>query len=677
MAYGLSDPEDVKWFERIVEDYVQRVMQKKKYPDTLSRKGGMGNGETEQFYVFVQAGILFPDNPHAKQWLDRGVDWTRQVIDGYWPEGSGIECPRYHAWTQFMLCRYLPAIYRNTGINLFTRPGMKRGMEWWLRFISPPVLPGKNPYTEPAWGDTGYGTDFSMFPVVANYLRDADPDYSRRLMGRRRRTGKPLTAGWDLPLVLPQIIDLSLPGDPATPSAPVTSTYSPYYGHATMRSESGDANELYLTLKCGAVPNGHCNADQGSIELFAFGHPMVLDAEAGVYGPPIVWNRSTLAHNTVMFNCRNSDALADGKFQAFGAAAVADYATVAWMWPQTTARHIVMVKPDYVVIWDQAPPAGNVAEWLLHVPAKNIEWQPHKVVAHTYYDGLDMDIHFLLPAANLPAPTIPIESLTGKWMTRSCMASQAAPPAGPAPYTLQGEGAQGPWQQGGKSEPASIWGPPYTKFFSVRAPEANGAFLTVLHPRKLGATAELKPELVGSSSSEVSLRIKCGGRLDTITINNQGATITKGGQPTVRFARTFPQSGIAGPARFILSQDNATETLTRSLTTDGAVEVCIGTLVLGVDNAIPATAPVIVRPSGTLDLGGHSTTIEKLVMDCGAIVGAGMLSCDSIDWYGGTISPETRIACRGKFRKFAGGLTRLPANISCAGGLCIEGRTGK
>jgi len=211
----------------------------------------------------------------------------------------------------------------------------------------------------------------------------------------------------------------------------------------------------------------------------------------------------------------------------------------------------------------------------------------------------------------------------------------------------------------------------------VRAPDGSGAFLTVLHPRKVGVTAELKPELISSSRTEVSLRVNCGGRVDTIKMDEKGATVTKGGQPTVQFARTFPRSGLAGPARFVLSQDNTTSTLTRPLATDGAVEVCIGTLVLGVDNAIPATTPVIVRPSGTLDLGGRSVTVGKLVVDCGTIVGPGTLTCGSVEWYGGRVSPEAKIVCTGAFRKLAGSMTRLPANISCAGGMIAEGGAGK
>jgi hypothetical protein len=44
----------------------------------------------------------------------------------------------------------------------------------------------------------------------------------------------------------------------------------------------------------------------------------------------------------------------------------------------------------------------------------------------------------------------------------------------------------------------------------------------------------------------------------------------------------------------------------------------------------------------------------------------------SVDWYGGQVSPDAKIVCTGKFRKFFGSISELPPNISCAGGLSVE-----
>jgi hypothetical protein len=39
--------------------------------------------------------------------------------------------------------------------------------------------------------------------------------------------------------------------------------------------------------------------------------------------------------------------------------------------------------------------------------------------------------------------------------------------------------------------------------------------------------------------------------------------------------------------------------------------------------------------------------------------------------YGGTVSPESKIVCTGRFRKFAVNLGSLPANIACAAGITL------
>ena len=86
----------------------------------------------------------------------------------------------------------------------------------------------------------------------------------------------------------------------------------------------------------------------------------------------------------------------------------------------------------------------------------------------------------------------------------------------------------------------------------------------------------------------------------------------------------------------------------------------------------PATAPVTIRASGVLDLKGHQDSVAALTMDCGNITGAGTLTCTSLDWYGGSLSLESKIVVNGPFRKHAGSLTALPANISCSGPVSMD-----
>jgi len=664
MAYGMTSEADYKWLEGKVATYINKQFQISRYSDTLSRKGGMGNGDMEQFYPMLQAAVLFPDHPDAPRWLDRSVDWIKQCARGYWIDGVGLESDRYVGTVTSELSNTLPMIEHCTGINLYRSPELRAGLEWWFRYLSPPV-----PYTLPAWGDADVGFNLeNHVPYIKEYAK-FDPDFSRRIAGWWRKSGGKVSDGWMNPLILPQTVDVTLPGSPENTSAPATSTYSPTFGQATLRSESNDANELFLTVKCGRGPNGHCHDDQGGIELYGLGEMLLTETYCGPYDYGMDWSRTSRAHNTVVYENRNTDGTKSGEFLGWGASNVADYCAVSWRGPDTS-RNIVMVKPDYVVIWDHAA-SGNFSDYWMHAKASKLDWQPHTVGVDMKSGKVSVDVHFLLPSYPLPKPTVKSEPITENGTTVEWLANLVPEPKTAGPYTREGLGLQAfSWQN--KNPPPDSPNTKFIKYFSVRSATPGGDFLTILHPRKVGVTPALQPQLVSASATNVVVKVNFNGRVDTIKIDDKGATVAKGGETPVQFARTYPWSGVSGPARFVLCRDNAVETLNKPLTTTGAVELIIGKLVLGADNVLPSSAPLIVRPCGVLELGGHNVTVDKLVVDCGTITGPGTITCNAVDWYGGVVAPETKIVCAGKFRKFAGTMERLPDNITCATGLTVE-----
>ena len=664
MAYGLTSAADYQWLEKKVATYINKQFLVDRFADTLSRHG-MGNGDVEQYYPMLQAAILFPDHPDAPRWLDRSVDWIKQCVRGYWIDGVGLESDRYVGTVLAELSNCMPMIEHATGLNLYQSPELRAGLEWWFRYLSPPV-----PYTLPAWGDADVAFNLENHVPYIREFAKFDPDFSRRMAGWWRISGGKVSDGWMNPLIAPQTVDITLPGSTEHPSAPVTSTYSPTFGQATLRSESGDANELFLTIKCGRGPNGHCHDDQGSIELYGLGEMLLTETYCGPYDYGMDWSRTSRAHNTVVYDNRNTDGTKSGQFLGWGASTVADYCAVSWRGPDTS-RNVVMVKPDYVVIWDHAA-AGNFADYWMHAKAAKLDWQLHKVGVAMKSGDANVDVHFLLPSYPLPTPTLKSEPITGNGTTTHWLASRFPEPATAGAYTREGLGLQAfSWQN--KNPPPESPKTKFVKYFSVRSARAGSDFLTVLHPRKTGVTPELKPELVSASATNVVVKVNFNGRVDTIEISDKGATIAKGGEMPVQFARTYPWSGVSGPARFVLCRDHAVETLNKPLATTGAVELIIGKLVLGADNVLASSAPLIVRPCGELELGGHNVTVDKLVVDCGTITGGGTITCNAVDWYGGTVSPATKIICTGKFRKFAGSLERLPDNITCATGLTVIG----
>lgn len=634
------------------------------------------NGALEEMIALGSAALNFPDHPDAQIWIDRSVDLITQQLNAYYePDGPALESPNYHQWELSLLARFLSALRRCTDADLLDHPGLRNALEWLIRFSTPPHAVGNSSYTIPAWGDTWYSRYYQDLPAYAAAYQDSDPDFSMRLMHWWRKVGSQVNTGWDFPTVYPQLIDPRLPD---APPAPFASTYSPRRGQATLRAETGGPDEFFATFACGQNGVSHHNTDHSQIELFAFGVPLALDSAGGPYdtGSPTStmksWNRQTMAHNVVRCVVPEPSNLRDmsGQFQAFGSSAIADYVVGQTPYGPTSIRHMVMMKGEYLVVWDQIT-AATYSEWFFHTPAQSLEWQAHKVVSHTAWN-VDLDIHFLLPAAALPAPTVASSNISVDYTTRNALASEAPVPTTAKLYTGQGEGRFGNWTDPADTVPGNDnWDLKWLKYLFVRSPSADGDYLTVMQPRKVGVTPALTTTLVSSSATGVSLTVNYNGRVDEITIDTNGATVTKGGE-TVQFAKAVPQSGVSGAARYVLS-NNTTTTLTNALTTTGAVDVVTGTLALGNSDLIPDIAPLIIRPGGTLDLQNSNEGVSKLTMDCGRVIGSGTLNVGSIDWFGGTVSAN--LVCSGAFTK-KGGATWSPSPfITYAGDTIIESGT--
>ena len=330
---------------------------------------------------------------------------------------------------------------------------------------------------------------------------------------------------------------------------------------------------------------------------------------------------------------------------------------------------MVMMKGDYLVVWDETS-ASNYADWFFHTPGDaTLEWQPHKVISHTP-QNVDLDIHFVLPSAALPAPTFTgtnfVSSDSGA--IANPLASAASDPGVAGMFTMQGDARFGAPDAG--RNPFSFQ---RLKYFSVRNdPSGTGDFLTVLHPRKVGVTPAITTELVSSSASGATLRVTYNGRVDTIAFTSTGATVTKGAEPPVQFSKTWPQSGVAGAAGFVKADFHTAPvtTLTNALATTGPVEVHTGELALGANHRIPDSAPLMVKPGGTFNTATFTETVGKLIMNGGVLKGSGTLTASSIEWWGGILTAPVNAS--GNFVKKGGTDWSRPANLTYSGDTIIE-----
>lgn len=637
---------------------------------------GVNNGNLwlENVIALGFTALNFPDESDAQMWITQAVAYMDYEIGAEFLDGAARESPRYHDWEMLHLSNFLTALKRRTGVDRYDNPALKQAIEWYARFASPPLSVANSQPIIPAWGDATYsetaGKQFYSPALFAPAYATRDPYFSARLMYWWKRAGSPDYTQQAFRLTNPQILDPRLPD---SPQAARTSFYSPALGEAVLRIGSEDPDEMTATFICGPPGISHENSDNGHIDLFAFGVPLALDSMSGPYDASNdTWNSRVMAHNTVSFQGQDptGNETPNGTFNAFGSSDIADYVVGNTKYGTTSVRHVVFVKPDYLVVWDQCA-AKNYSDFWMHTPAQSLEWQSHKVISHTPWN-VDLDVDFLLPSDSIPQPTIPAANPTSDYTTRNTVASAATDPGAPALYTTQGEGRFGEWTN---PDDNSLGRNPFTfkrqTFFTVRAPAANGHYLTVWHPRKVGVTPALTTTLLSATSTSVTLTVDFNGRTDTIAIDTNGATVTKGGAGTVQFAETYPQSGVSGAARYVKSS-YATTTLTSALATTGTVEVTMGTLALGASERIQDTAPLHIRPGGTFALGAFNETVGDFLLDGGTLSGSGTLHVANVEFWGGTLGAP--VVASGSFHK-KGATAWTLANLSYAGDTYIDGGT--
>lgn len=461
------------------------------------------------------------------------------------------------------------------------------------------------------------------------------------------------------------MIDSRLPDAPLRPSS---STYSPRIGHATLRSGTGGNDEFYASFKCGTQGAAHQDGDIGHLDLFAFGVPLALDSTSGPYDTAGAFNPANAAHNTVRFNGVGAWDSVSGVFSAFGTSPIADYAVGNTKYGTVSNRHLVMMKGDYLVVWDETT-ASNYADWFFRVPGSaTLEWQDHKVISSTPW-GVNLDVHFVLPAEPLVQPTfagsfIPSGDASA---LRNQLASEPADPGAPGMFTMMGENRFGDGSTSRNPFPFQ-----WLKYFSDRNASSAGDFLTVMHPRKVGVTPEITTELVSQSPTAVTLRVTCNGRVDTIALTSTGATITKGNEAPVQFSKTWPQSGVSGAVAYVKSDffTAPVTTLTSALTTTGPVEVHNGELTLGASNRIPDSSALMVKPGAAFNMASYNETVGTLVMNGGVLKGNGTLTTSSIEWWGGIVTAP--VSSSGDFVKKGGVDWSRPANLNYSGDTVIH-----
>lgn len=152
-------------------------------------------------------------------------------------------------------------------------------------------------------------------------------------------------------------------------------------GWAALRS-GWDAKDTLLAFKCSSSKHGHDHFDAGNFILNRAGTWLATDLGYGSFRSAVEgrYSRGTAGHNCILIDGQ-VQATKDGSIADFHASEHLDYVLgeYAACYPKgladRMARHIIYVKPDYYIIYDEcAAPEPHQFQWLLHAD-REARWQ--------------------------------------------------------------------------------------------------------------------------------------------------------------------------------------------------------------------------------------------------------------------------------------------------------------
>ena len=451
-------------------------------------------------------GLAFPDLPEARDWIELAtgeLDW--QLDNAVW-DGAWNESPRYQAHVLKTAGLYFQSLKRRTGVDMFQHPTYQAMLDWLVRFETPPDRAAGNTLGRaagvaliPGIGDSSWTeVPLGLCAMFAPQYAQNDPHFAARLMWAWNRGGRPYDGayGGDGLEWARVLINPLLTGEPQS----LGSDSSAGKGYVVMRGGVDEPDEVWFLLRCGRrTLAGHDHADWNAFNLYAFGYPLALDAGSGIYSQPEhkAWHDKAIAHNTVVFGGRSQERR-DGKILTFVTRPEADYSVSDASVPagvEKFDRHVLFVKPDYFVIWDEIK-ARERAAWTMHTTATDFIWSEHGVRCTTPWQT-ELDVHVVLPDAPLK-PGVK-------------------------------KGRFGAWteENGTKDNPLPFY---HEDYFQI--PNAAGEnFLTILHPRKPGQAA-LTFQRGGTAAAPV-LEITCGEQKDRVELGSEGAVLNRKGAKNV------------------------------------------------------------------------------------------------------------------------------------------------
>ena len=480
---------------------------------------GNPNFHTDMYSIPLAIGLAMPDHPHAKRWVQYGVEETRGNLErDSFPGGAWAESLSYASFF-FRVVENAKKLRDARAANPFKDWPRLREVATYLACMHTPTDPRYGVRQTAPIGDTSPGNYLKELNAMSPLYQAIDAAFAKQLVR--------------FPLKRAYGIDI---------------TSREFYGFGAMLRANAydDRHESFVTVKAGPARN-HFQGDELSFHFCSLGTPLAIDYAC--HYSPRPW--SAAIHNRPDIDGKRPVAVAARRAFVKGPFAdvfVADERThevnavpmephladkPGWEYPTTRLpeetpwtmrRYVLLVKhdpktskiADYLVIRDEISSPEAVG-WNLHVLGRDIQRAGQ---AFTFPGQLDVDVtaHFVAPQLG------PVEQR--EWGWRNIDSADRRDVKG-AEYEEKNFGAYIP-----KDFKPGTWdGGEMAKWLRVKGPAGLTKWLVVIMPNLRGTEAP-KVERLSDSSARVTL----GKEEEIVHLGSDGkfqAAVDRGAKPSV------------------------------------------------------------------------------------------------------------------------------------------------
>ena len=395
LAYKLYDQDYYPWRKAFLPDEDPENIYDSLYLGMLNV-----NFNTDRYDAVASVALCFPDHPRSEEWLDHfQAQVDRQYEKFVYDCGAWAESPGYEDYVKKVFFRAWRLLKWRGIRDYFSEPRWLKFWEYPIHTLTP-YHPKVRARTNPTMGDHSGRRSIERFYGLSRELAEVDPELSSKLAWAwYEYGGKPDQRHAALPREEHVLASRELPGI-----------------GCTMRANFGTEDETMVMFRVGYAWE-HRHNEQGSIQIYAHGSPLAVDAGDG-NGPLKFSHRG---HNVIQLDGKDAFQVfnlpnAQGRMTLFRTTDVADLAVAEipityyaqesptmgplgfarYEKPSLHTRHILFLKPDCIVLRDTVA-SSYASEWLLHVICNTIEAKGSRIHFEGTYQH-DLETIFLEPS---------------------------------------------------------------------------------------------------------------------------------------------------------------------------------------------------------------------------------------------------------------------------------------